>query len=198
MTSTGSIDWSSAAAGHRVLVVCTGNVCRSPYLAAMLSLRLAERGRDSVVVGSAGTGALVGEPIAAPMRRILADAGAETAGAARQIDRSMLEQADLVITADRAHRSAVVQLAPGALRRTFTARQAARLLTTVEMLPSPDEGPAKRLAALLAAGRGQHGPSAGSSDDVPDPWGGTDDLYAACVRTMEPPLVALADALARL
>jgi len=43
--------------GHRVrsvLVLCHGNICRSPFLQAALTKHLAERGRDDVQIRSAG------------------------------------------------------------------------------------------------------------------------------------------------
>ncbi|GMA87571.1 hypothetical protein GCM10025868_28210 [Angustibacter aerolatus] len=51
------------SAPARVLVVCTGNVCRSPLVERLLRQRL---GTDAVDVSSAGTQALVGEPMTDP------------------------------------------------------------------------------------------------------------------------------------
>ena len=47
------------AVGH-ILVVCTGNICRSPYIERRLAGLLAD---TDAVVTSAGTRALVGAPI---------------------------------------------------------------------------------------------------------------------------------------
>ena len=43
---------------HRILVVCVGNICRSPMAEVLLADALGDTGR----VSSAGIGALVGEP----------------------------------------------------------------------------------------------------------------------------------------
>lgn len=43
----------------RILILCTGNICRSPMAAALLQYRLADRG---ISVESAGIGAVVGAP----------------------------------------------------------------------------------------------------------------------------------------
>src|SRR2546428_11509479 len=45
-----------------ILLVCTGNICRSPLAAALLERALKERGVDAIDVSSAGTGAGDGAP----------------------------------------------------------------------------------------------------------------------------------------
>ncbi len=55
----------------KVLVVCTGNTCRSPLLAALLRRELAAAGRTDVQVDSAGTGAATGDPASVGTRRAL-------------------------------------------------------------------------------------------------------------------------------
>ena len=52
--------------GGSVLVVCTGNVCRSPFLQLALQRQLEARrrhGEPGITVTSAGTGALTGQPM---------------------------------------------------------------------------------------------------------------------------------------
>src|SRR2546430_13950703 len=46
-----------------ILLVCTGNICRSPLAAALLERALKERGLDAIDVSSAGTGAGGGAPV---------------------------------------------------------------------------------------------------------------------------------------
>ena len=60
------------ASPFSILVVSTGNVCRSPAAERLLQQRLG----PTVTVESAGTFGLVGEPIAAPMAQLLAERGA--------------------------------------------------------------------------------------------------------------------------
>ncbi len=47
----------------RLLTVCTGNVCRSPYAAALLGAGLDWARPGAFRVASAGTPALVGRPV---------------------------------------------------------------------------------------------------------------------------------------
>ncbi len=46
----------------RVLMVCSGNTCRSPTAEALLRRELAAAGVTGVLVSSAGTGAQDGDP----------------------------------------------------------------------------------------------------------------------------------------
>jgi protein-tyrosine phosphatase len=46
---------------NRILVVCIGNICRSPMAESLLAQRLSGRSPD-IWVGSAGLAALVGRP----------------------------------------------------------------------------------------------------------------------------------------
>jgi len=51
----------------RVLTVCTGNICRSPFLERALQAELDRSwGRGEIEVASGGTGALAGSPPPAP------------------------------------------------------------------------------------------------------------------------------------
>lgn len=107
-----------------MLVVCTGNVCRSPYVEARLRNQL-----SGLVVSSAGTDALVGEPPTRQTAALLAQHGIGVEGAvARQIDRSTARGARLVVTAARRHRVEVERVAPSSGDRTYTLLELARIL----------------------------------------------------------------------
>src|SRR6476619_730650 len=88
-----------------ILTVCTGNVCRSPAVERLLARDLG----PTVGVSSAGTHALVGQPIAQPMARLLRDNGIEAqAFTARRLTETLVKDADLVLTLTRAQRGFVV------------------------------------------------------------------------------------------
>ena len=116
-----------------ILVVCLGNVCRSPLAEHLLRRRLDELlGDDAdsgVRVSSAGVRALVGAPMdesaEAELRRLGGDPGTF---AAQQLTAAAATKADLVLTATRALRSRVLEEAPRALKRTFTVREFATLV----------------------------------------------------------------------
>ncbi|HEY0215751.1 MAG TPA: low molecular weight phosphatase family protein [Cellulomonas sp.] len=193
----------------RVLVVCTGNICRSPVVERLLA---AELGAGSgpweglalapgrVQVASAGVGAVVGSAVAPPMAALLSTEGLAADGfVARQLEPEMLRTADLVLTMTRRHRATVVQMAPPAVRRTFTLREAARLCTTVDPAALPSlaaSGVAGRLRALIplaAAGRGTVLAPAPQADDVVDPYGGDDALYRRAFGELLPAVRVLGD-----
>ncbi len=124
-------------ASGSVLVVCTGNVCRSPYIERRLRAELAGTG---IEVSSAGTAALVGRDMDPRSKELLQAVGADAERfSARDLTPALVAGADLVLTAAREHRAAAARLHPAALRRAMTLRDIADLLAGV--------GPADVLAA---------------------------------------------------
>ncbi len=171
----------------RILAVCTGNICRSPAIERLLAARL-----DGIDVLSAGTRAVVGHPMSEPMAALVEEAGASAAGfTARQLTPAVLQGVDLVITATRGHRAAVVELAPALVRRTFTLLELGRLLTVV-----PPEGatPGERLLAVPAAAARARTAVRPGEDDVVDPIGQPAAVYRHSFDQMLPAVEALAGA----
>jgi protein-tyrosine phosphatase len=180
-----------------VLTVCTGNVHRSAIadelLATWARWYLPTPLRATVVVGSAGTRAPVGEPMGGMTRRVAAALGADDrAHRARALTDPLIAGADLVLAASRAHRDEIVRRVPRAMRRTFTMREAARIAA---LLPdghpvTPDDLVA--VVARMAELRVAAAPSKPSDDDIVDPQGkgtaGLDDM----VREEVPALARLA------
>jgi low molecular weight protein-tyrosine phosphatase len=159
----------------RVLCVCEGNICRSPVAALLLQAAL---GPD-VSVTSAGTGAVVGAPVAPPMAELLRGRAIESeAFRARQLLRNDLEDADLVLTMTTRQRRQAVELAPSTVRRTFTLRELARLLGEVDPTGAPSGTVAGRLRwALPAAAAKRRYLTDPGADDIDDPYGRTDADY---------------------
>jgi protein-tyrosine phosphatase len=160
-----------------ILTVCTGNVCRSPAAERLLADKLG----PTVRVASAGTHALVGHPISQPMAVLLRDGGVEPGSfEARLLSEQMLKDADLILPMTRAQRGVVVELWPAAVRRTFTLREFARLLSAIDPSALPPGTPAERLRAaipLAIAERGRR-PIQPGADDVVDPFRLSSAVYA--------------------
>lgn len=100
----------------RILLVCTGNTCRSPLAAAALGREL-EADRERVEIGSAGTAAMDGSPASAESAAIAARDGLDLeAHRARQLTPELARGADLLIVMERSHRAAVERLGIAASR----------------------------------------------------------------------------------
>lgn len=160
-----------------ILVVCTGNLCRSPIAAQLLSARLVAAGFEVV---SAGTRAVVGAEMppeaAAESRRY---GGNPTGHKGTQLTTQMPAVADLVLTAEAAHRRQVLELVPSAVSRTFTLRQFARL--AAQLSDREFEGLAPReVVTAVAAQRGLR--SGAGDDDIDDPYLGTSAHYRRAGR----------------
>ncbi|WP_083730874.1 hypothetical protein [Protofrankia coriariae] len=131
------------AAPWHILIVCTGNLCRSPmaqYLAtALLQEALGTAAAPGVTVTSAGTSAHDGTPIHPHAASVLAGRGLDPrAFTTRRLHVGLLDSADLVLCAERGHRAAVVTTAPKTVSRTFTLREFARVtagLTPADISP---------------------------------------------------------------
>lgn len=101
----------------RILVVCVGNICRSPTAAHLLGEALADSG---CTIASAGLGALVGKPIEAAALDVLHDNGQSPAPhAAQQLTPALIANADLILVMEKGHLQEVVRNAPQARGKTF-------------------------------------------------------------------------------
>jgi protein-tyrosine phosphatase len=168
-----------------LVVLCTGNICRSPLTEVLLRDRLADL---PVVVTSAGTRAVVGAPmapLAAP--RVLAR-GLDPAHAAAQLTVQHLTGADLVLGLAREHRRAAIELHPRVVRRAMTLLELVRVVAQhgdviagEALATAPDvEGRLREAVRLAVLERGTTlPPTTPDLDDVPDPWGRDDQAYAA-------------------
>src|SRR6266704_5323123 len=92
----------------RILLVCTGNICRSPLAAALLERALVERGIEGIAVASAGTGAWDGAPVSEGAYLVGLERGLDLSGhRARLLTRELVQAADLILTMARHHRARV-------------------------------------------------------------------------------------------
>ena len=92
----------------KILVICTANICRSPFAEALLEQRLKDAGFDDFVVESAGTWAQLERPPARYSIRLAREMGlAIESHRARMVDEEMLAAADLVLTMTASHKEAL-------------------------------------------------------------------------------------------
>jgi len=87
-----------------LLVVCSGNICRSPMVAEILRHRAGERGLDHLVVESAGTLGLSGQPASPEAVAALAEIGIDLSHhRSRGLAAADLQRASLVLVMTRGH-----------------------------------------------------------------------------------------------
>lgn len=141
-----------------ILTICTANICRSPLMEILLRNQLDQ---ERFEIASAGVRGWDAAPIDSMVVMELARLGHEaTEHRSRVLDLHHIEQADLVLTAAREHRAAVLAMAPRALRKTFTLREFAALTADAEA-PSLED---------LVADASRRRSTAPTDIDVNDPF----------------------------
>lgn len=103
-----------------VLLVCTGNTCRSPMAAGILKKMLADEGIEGVSVLSAGTAALEGMPATDLAVSTSADWQIDLSGHRSQpVTDKLVAEADLILTMTPEHREEILSHDPEAASKTF-------------------------------------------------------------------------------
>jgi protein-tyrosine phosphatase len=148
------------AGPYRICAVCLGNICRSPTAEVILRCELAKAGLDGkVTVDSAGTGDWhLGQPMHPGTRAELDRRGLDGSGhAARQIRAAELAGYDLVLAMD------------------------SRNLANLRRLAAGDPQVTARIRLMLS-----FDPDGEPDADVPDPYYGSDEEFAAVFDLLAP------------
>ena len=168
----------------RILVVCTGNICRSPLAQRLFEDRLGDR----VMVRSAGVRGLDAaemDPLAAVE---LARRGGDPAGfRSRRLQPADVREADLVLTMTAEQRSEVLAEEPAALSRTFTLRELVDLLDKSSVDPLDTKGIAELASQRSTATLERY--------DIDDPIGESAAVHAAVADEIDAAVAVIAERL---
>ncbi len=171
----------------RILTVCTGNICRSPYAHLLLEQRLGDVRPGAFEVASAGVYALVGQGVdPGSIRHLETKRIDHHSFAARQLTEPVLADIDLVLAMSAEHRKAVLGYAPRLVKRAFTLKEMARLIDSAATTRpwaervQGSEGPDNRWAEIVRQlaeerRRARHR----GDDDLADPYRLGDEAFDA-------------------
>ncbi len=100
----------------KILLVCSGNTCRSSMAEGLARHLLEQKGLlDSVTVLSAGTAAWAGQPATPEAVTALSEEGIDLSNhRAQALTPELIKEADLVLTMTGHHRQQVLRLVPAA------------------------------------------------------------------------------------
>jgi len=147
----------------RLLVVCSGNVCRSPFAAGLLD-QLLDRGLWQVL--SAGTDAVDGKRVSTAMRVAAAELGVDLSRhRSHRITRELLRTSDLIIAMSQTQAAELLEIEPTIKRRI-------RLLGGFD--PQPN------IWGLPADAR-----NPAAADEIPDPSGEDFEFHRQCCRRLD-------------
>lgn len=186
---------SKLSSTQLILFVCTGNICRSPYMEFYFRQLLSSLNLPNIEVVSAGTGHMPEHHVAEKMAKILQAQGIETDGFRSQpLTKSLVKHSNLIVTAEVAHRAAVLAFYPGAHAKVFTLLQVNRLLEHANHTNKQFNSklPIDSITRLMANARGVAGPGNYITDNIPDPWRCPTQVYQDSVDLMSGPLERLA------
>ncbi len=164
-----------------ILVVCSGNICRSPVAEGLLRHALLGRfGTDAPRVSSAGTIGLTGASATQESVEAAAERGTDIAAhVARRLTDQMIAEADVIVCMATEHRDEVAERDVEAGSRAFTLKELARLLEidTPHVLLGPDRLTERVATAAVARSAGASGNP--FDEDIVDPIGMPMETYRA-------------------
>lgn len=177
-----------------ILVVCTGNICRSPIAEGVLRDALRARlGTAAPAVGSAGTAGWEGSQAQPESIEAAGERGVDIRNhRARALSKAQIERSDLILGMAAEHRDAVSLMEPQSMGRTFTLKEFVRLIEHLD-------GPVRPVGAEALADRVQQASELRSSgfegnrydEDVVDPLGMPLDSYRAIAWELDEWLVRM-------
>lgn len=165
--------------------MCTANICRSPYLELRARQLLGDD--PSVVFSSAGTHGFVDSPVSDTMAAEFADRDLDSGEfRSRKLTRALVDEADLILTAEASHRTFILDEQPQAFRKVLTLGQFVATLETTDGSLRGHE--------LVEALQGRR-VAASPGHDIGDPYRRGREMARSSARIMDDLVVPVVDAL---
>ncbi|MFT9496673.1 low molecular weight protein arginine phosphatase [Anaerosolibacter sp.] len=127
-----------------ILFVCTGNTCRSSMAESMMRKMLEDVGEATagIKVISAGTAAAKGQGASKHAIQVMQEKNIDLhKHRSTPLSKTLIDQADVILTMTRNHKSQVLSMAPDAAHKTFTLKEYAgrlgddkEIITEIEKL----------------------------------------------------------------
>ena len=104
----------------QVLLVCTGNTCRSAMAEGILKSLLRQRGEDNIIISSAGIGGLEDYPASGFAIEAAKNWDVDISShRARQLSYEMIKTADLILAMSPKHADYISRTEPEAKSKTY-------------------------------------------------------------------------------
>lgn len=188
----------------RILLVCTGNTCRSPMAEALFRTMAEARGIP-IEVKSAGIAALSGQPMAKHAAEVLKERGIDAGGfQSSEVTEASVRWADLILTMTSHHKRHLLERFPEAVEKTYALKEQAGADSETADLHQERESLEAELQVRLALKQ----PVTDEERerlcelerllpdvDIPDPIGGSRELYEKTAKEIESAIAAILDRL---
>lgn len=182
----------------RILVVCTGNICRSPMGEVVLRHRLAEAGIEAEVDSVGVSAEEHGRPIDRRAGNILQQAGYDVPHrSARKVTKEDLENSDLVLAMTVGHAKQLGALADryGIDKSKIHLWREYDAVSSLGIAPGGVFGEGGYLSDRDLDSRYSAFYSSDGEWDVPDPWYGGQEDFLDTLRVVESGVDGILDSL---